>query len=108
MENVLTCNQAAERLGINARTVLVLIKRGVLQADKVGRQWLTTTEHVEAARSRPDRRRKGQRGTNVTEPVTDESLPEETLRDHQTPKIPVELDEAARETVLKERDNGQN
>lgn len=35
----------------------------------------------------------------VTEPVTDESLPEEAQRDHQTPKIPAVLDEAARKTV---------
>jgi excisionase family DNA binding protein len=101
VENVLTCNQAAERLGVNARTVLVLIKRGVLQADKVGRQWLTTTEHVEAARSRPDRRRKGQRGTTVTGPVTDESLPEEAQQDHRTEKVPAELDEAARNTLAR-------
>lgn len=44
---MLTTHEAADRLGINARSVARLIKRGQLQADKHGRDYSISPEEIE-------------------------------------------------------------
>lgn len=52
---MLTTNQAAERLGFTShRPVVALIRRGVLHAVKLGRDWLI--EEAEVERYRVERR----------------------------------------------------
>ncbi len=47
---VLTLNKAAERLGVNPRTLRRQAEKGKLAATKTGRDWLTNAEAVETYR----------------------------------------------------------
>ncbi len=47
-DQVLTLNTAAERLGVNTRTLRRQAEKGKLAATKTGRDWLTTVADVEA------------------------------------------------------------
>lgn len=44
--NNLTTTEAADRLGIKARSVVWLIKQGLLKAEKRGRDYFITEEEV--------------------------------------------------------------
>jgi excisionase family DNA binding protein len=44
---MLTTKQAADRLGIKARSVVQLIKRGLLSAEKHGRDYSILPEEIE-------------------------------------------------------------
>jgi excisionase family DNA binding protein len=57
-DEVLTVNQAAERIGITADTLYSQIRRGKVQAHAFGRQWLLTATEVQ----RYINERKGKRG----------------------------------------------
>jgi excisionase family DNA binding protein len=49
-DQVLTLNTAAERLGVNPRTLRRQAVKGKLVATKHGRDWLTTVDSVERYR----------------------------------------------------------
>ncbi len=49
-DQVLTINTAAERLGVNPRTLRRQAEKGKLAATKHGRDWLTTVDSVERYR----------------------------------------------------------
>lgn len=51
---MLTTNQVADRLGIKPRSVVQLIQRKLLKAEKLGRDWLI--EDAEAERYQRERR----------------------------------------------------
>jgi excisionase family DNA binding protein len=50
---LLSCEEAARRLGLNARTVRLLIRNGTLPAEKVGWSWAIREKDLEKARQRP-------------------------------------------------------
>lgn len=47
MAELLTLRQAAERLGVTPDTLRQQIARGVLKAEKLGRDWFVTQEEIE-------------------------------------------------------------
>ena len=55
---MLTTAEVADRLGINPRSVVQLIRRGILAAEKRGRDWFVAeaeTERYERERRAPGR-----------------------------------------------------
>jgi len=55
---VLSLREAGERIGVSANTLLVQVRNGALDAQKIGKQWVVTLEALQAY----DARRKGPRG----------------------------------------------
>lgn len=58
MTNLLTTQQAADLLGLDRRTVLKYIERGLIQATKFGRDWQidpAEVEHFQRERRKPGR-----------------------------------------------------
>lgn len=45
-EEVLTINQAAERIGVSVQTIYSQIQRGKIEARRFGRQWMLTADEV--------------------------------------------------------------
>lgn len=48
MVQMLTTHEAADRLGIKPRSVVQLIRRGLIQAEKRGRDYFISTAEVES------------------------------------------------------------
>lgn len=62
---MLTTKQAAKRLGIKShRSVINLIKRGQLKAEKFGRDWLVDEESVERYQQERRPAHRPKRGTS--------------------------------------------
>jgi excisionase family DNA binding protein len=49
---LISCQEAAEILGISKRRVLALINSGHLPAKKVGRQWVIVRDHLKLVEDR--------------------------------------------------------
>ncbi len=46
-EEVLTLQQASERIGVSHETLQKQVKRGVLRAELLGRQWVVTANELQ-------------------------------------------------------------
>ena len=55
---VLSLREAGERIGVSANTLLVQVRNGALEAQKIGKQWVVTLESLQAY----DARRKEPKG----------------------------------------------
>ena len=45
---IMSLEEAAEYLGLNKRTVYNLVKKGVVPATKIGRQWRAKKENIDS------------------------------------------------------------
>ena len=58
MGNNITVTQAAARLGVTPQRVRALIKSGVLEAEKFGRDWQISAESVEIRRKAMEQKKR--------------------------------------------------
>jgi len=67
--NFLTTQQTADALGLDRRTILKYIQRGLIEASKFGRDWQIDSTEIE--RYQAERRKPGRPRNNSARPSQD-------------------------------------
>lgn len=57
-QDLIDPNEAAKILGVSARWIRELLKNGKLEGQKIGIQWVTTLDAVEAYKAKQDTEQK--------------------------------------------------